>query len=136
MKRFFTLVLLASVTLFLACEPELPLGGNDNNGDNNTEEPVPVPKPDPEPDQPEPDPTPEPEPEPAEVTATLTYAECSDVIGGYGNPANYRNSYGTWVVCAYDFGSAIQINKNKVAYVGTPTFEGDIKKVSLKFVES
>ena len=98
------------------------------------EEPEPEnPTPEPEPD---PTPEPEPEPEPAEVTATLTYSECKSSIGGYGKPANYRNSYGTWVVCAYDFGSAIQINKGKVAYIGTPTFEGDIKKISLQFVES
>ena len=130
---------MAIVALFLACEPEYPFGGDESNDDDKTEEPIPVPKPEePEPEnptpEPEPDPTPEPE-EPAEVTATLTYAECADAIGGYGQANNYKNSYGTWVICAYDFGSAIQLNKNKVAYVGTPTFEGDIKKVSLKFVE-
>ena len=130
-------MLVASTSLFLACEPEYSFGGDDNGGDNKAEEPIPVPKPEePENPNPEPEPDPTPDPTPVEITATLTYSECADVIGGYGSPANYRNSYGTWVVCAYDFGSAIQINKNKVAYIGTPTFEGDIKKISLKFVES
>ncbi len=107
MKRFFTLALLVATSLFLACEPEYPFGGGDPNGDddNTTQEPIPVPKPD-EPEEPE-NPTPEepenptPEPEPAEITATLTYSECKSSIGGYSKPANYRNSYGTWVVCAY-----------------------------------
>ena len=137
MKRFFTLALLVATSLFLACEPEYPFGGGGPNGDddNTTQEPIPVPKPE-EPEEPTPE-NPTPEPEPAEITATLTYSECKSSIGGYSKPANYRNSYGTWVVCAYDFGSAIQLNSyKKTSYIGTPTFEGEIKKISLEFVES
>ncbi len=125
MKRIFKFALMAVVALFMACEPELPF--DDGQNDDKTEEPNP---------NPEPNPEPTPEPEPAEVTATLTYDECKSSIGGYGAAANYRNNYGTWVVCAYDFGSAIQINSGKVAYIGTPTFEGDIKRITLTFAES
>lgn len=142
MKRFFTLALLVATSLFLACEPEYPFGGDEPGNGNQTQEPIPVPKPD-EPEEPTPEnPTPEPEnptpdPEPAEITATLTYSECKSSIGGYSKPANYRNSYGIWVVCAYDFGSAIQLNSyKKTSYIGTPTFEGEIKKISLELVES
>ena len=128
MKRFFVFALLAMTSLFLACEPEYPFGGDDTNGDDTptTQEPIPVPKPeDPE------------EPTPAEITATLTYDECADCVLGYNNPQSYTNSYGTWVICAYNEDS-MQLNKKsgKNAYIGTPTFEGDIKKITLNFTES
>lgn len=129
MRRFLTLLLIVSTTLFLACEPELPFG--DDTNDDNTEQPTPTPNPDPEP---EPDPTPD--PEPAEVTATLTYEECKSLVSGYGKPKSYTNSYGTWTICAYDNSNGIQINSGKVAYIGTPTFEGDIKRITLTFAES
>ena len=132
MKRLFLILLLAtSVVLYNACGPfEFP--GYDEGGDgDNTEESTPTPNPDP---TPKPDPTPDPKPE--SVTATLTYSECAKAIGGYGKENNYNNSYGTWVICAYDFGSAIQLNSTKkTSYVGTPTFKGDITKISLQFVE-
>ena len=138
MKRFLTLLLIVSTTLFLACKPELPFG--DDTNDDSTEQPTPTPDPEPEPEPenptPEPEPEPTPDPEPAEVTATLTYNECKSAIGGYGKPKSYANSYGTWTICAYDNSNGIQINKGKVAYIGTPTFEGDIKKITLKFAES
>ena len=133
MKRLFIAVLLATTSLFLACEPEYPFGGDDSN-DDNTEEPIPVPKPEPEPD---PEPEPEPEPEPAEVIATLTYSECSSILEkSYGKPKSYSNAYGTWTICVYDNSNAMQINSGKVAYIGTPKFEGDIKKITLRFSES
>ena len=65
-------------------------------------------------------------------TATLTYAECKSVISGYENPKTYKNSYGEWTICAYDYGSAIQINGSKVAYIGTPTFDAPIHKVEIE----
>lgn len=115
------------VTLFLACEPYYPFGAEDTNGEgNNTEQPTPTP-----------DPTPDPEPAPAEITATLTYDECVDCVLGYNNPQSYTNSYGTWVICAYNEKS-MQLNKKsgKNAYIGTPTFEGDIKRITLNFSEN
>ena len=135
MKRILTLLLVAVTTLFLACEPNDWLSGlTPPGGGDGTETPTPE---TPTPENPEPEnPTPE-NPAPAEVTATLTYSECKESIGGYGKSNNYRNSSGTWVVCAFDFGSAIQLNSNKkTSYIGTPTFEGDIKKISLEFVEN
>lgn len=136
MKRFLTLLLIVSTTLFLACKPELPF--DDDTNDDSTEQPTPTPNPDPEPENPTPDPEPEPtpDPEPAEVTATLTYNECKSSIGGYGKPNSYANSYGTWTICAYDNSNGIQINSGKVAYIGTPTFEGDIKRIALTFAEN
>ena len=126
MKRALTLLLIAVVALFIACEPNDWLAGlvPPSGNEDGTETPTPeVPKPE----------NPEPEnPAPAEVTATLTYSECSSQVKGYGNEATYTNEYGTWVICAYDSNS-MQINHNKVAYIGTPTFQGDIKKVKLTF---
>lgn len=136
MRRFLTLLLIVSTTLFLACKPELPFG--DDTNDDSTEQPTPTPNPDPEPEPENPtpeNPTPE-EPTPAEVTATLTYSECASVISGYDNPRNYKNTYGTWVVCAYGGNKDIQINSNKVAYIGTPTFANDITKIKIEFNKS
>ena len=139
MKRFFTLALLVATSLFLACEPEYPFGGDEPGNGNQTQEPIPVPKPD-EPEEPE-NPTPEnPTPEnpvPAEVTATLTYDECKSILEkSYGKLKSYTNSYGTWTICVYDNSNGMQINKGKVAYIGTPTFEGEIKRITLNFAES
>ena len=73
----------------------------------------------------------------APTKATLTYAECKDVIAGYNSPKSYKNSYGSWTICAYNHdNSAIQINANKVAYIGTPTFNGTVQSVSLTLTES
>ena len=128
-------------SLCLACEPEYPFNGdNSDSGNSNTpQEPIPVPKPEEpeEPENPEPE-NPNPEaPTPAEITATLTYDECADCVLGYNNPQSYTNSYGTWIICAYNEES-MQLNKKsgKNAYIGTPTFEGDIKKITLNFTES
>lgn len=135
MKRIFTFALIATTVLFLACEPGIELPDCPDGG--NTEQPTPTPEPTPDPEPtPEPEPEPTPDPEPEAVTATLTYNECKSVVGGYNKPNSYINSYGTWMVCAYDFGSAMQLNSGKVAYIGTPTFEGDITKISLSFAES
>lgn len=67
-------------------------------------------------------------------TATLTYEELpnpGDYIKGYGKPATYTNASGTWTICAYHSNSSFQINKDKVAYIGTPVFGGDIKSISI-----
>ncbi len=69
-------------------------------------------------------------------TATLTFDEAKEYVSGYGSPKEYTNSYGTWVICAYKNGSNMQINKNKVAYIGTPEFEHNISSVSLSFDEA
>ena len=128
-------------SLCLACEPEYPFNGdNSDSGNSNTpQEPIPVPKPEEpeEPENPEPE-NPNPEaPTPAEVTATLTYEECSSLLEkSYGKPKSYTNAYGTWTICVYDNSNAMQINSGKVAYIGTPKFEGDIKKITLHFAES
>ena len=134
MKRIFKFALMAVVALFLACEPELPF--DDGQNDDKTEQPTPTPEPEPDP-TPEPEPDPTPEPEPAEVTATLTYDECKSIlVKSYGNPKSYTNSYGTWTICVYDNSNGMQINSGKVAYIGTPKFEGDIKRITLTFAES
>lgn len=71
------------------------------------------------------------------VTATLTYAECKDVIAGYKSPKTYTNSYGSWTICAYNHNDiAIQLNDNKVAYIGTPTFSGIAQSLSLTLTEN
>ena len=75
-------------------------------------------------------------PEPQPITATLTYDECKSIISGYGNLRSYTNSFGTWTICAYDNKNGIQLNKNKAAYVGTPTFEGDITNIKIDFAEN
>ncbi|MBE6188413.1 MAG: hypothetical protein E7143_04735 [Rikenellaceae bacterium] len=73
----------------------------------------------------------------APVTATLTYAECKSIIAGYKSPKTYKNSYGSWTICAYNHNDeAIQINDGKVAYIGTPTFSGAVHTLSLTLTES
>ena len=64
-------------------------------------------------------------------TATLTYEEAKEKTKGYNNPTAYTNSYGTWTVSAYNTGSAFQLNKDKVAYLGTPAMPGTIKSIKL-----
>lgn len=131
MRRLLTILLISATVLFSACEPEdNPFGGDgtEQGGGDNTQDPIPVPKPD--------EPEPEPEPTPAEVTATLTYEECAEYVTGYGNVNEYTNDYGTWILCAYGGSEDIQLNDGKVAYVGTPTFEGDITKVKFSFDKS
>ena len=138
-SRLFTLALMAVATLFLACQPESPFEEIDNDGPTQGTFPDQEPNPDPLPNPEEPNPE-EPKPEnpaPVEVTATLTYDECKSLlVKSYGNPKSYANSFGTWTICVYDNSNAMQINSGKVAYIGTPTFEGDIKKITLNFAES
>ncbi len=67
--------------------------------------------------------------------AMLTYAEISnpaDYLKSYGNPTVYTNGYGDWNICAYNTGSAFQLNSGKVAYLGTPQFDGTITNVTIK----
>lgn len=77
------------------------------------------------------------QPEPQPVTATLTYAEADDKATGYGNANSYTNAYGEWTICAYNYDkSSFQLNGGKVAYIGTPQFEGEITEITVNTVES
>ena len=77
------------------------------------------------------------QPEPQPVTATLTYAEASDKATGYGSPNSYTNAYGEWTICAYNYDkSSFQLNSGKVAYIGTPQFEGEITEITVNTVEN
>lgn len=121
MKRLYLAFLALMTTLSVACNPiDNSTNSDDNSGGNNTETPTP-------------EPTPDPQPEIVEVT--LTSEECADYIAGYGKPNSYTNSFGTWEICAYKYNGAMQINKGKVAYIGTPTFKSDICKVKITFIE-
>lgn len=74
---------------------------------------------------------------PAGGSAMLTYSELDNpaqYLKSYGNPTTYTNSYGTWNICAYNTGSAYQLNGGKVAYLGTPEFDGTITSVTIKNV--
>jgi len=89
-------------------------------------------------DKPTPDPEPTPDPiQNPEVsyTASLSYAElgssASAVVAGYGERRTYKNTFGTWEVCAFDFGRAFQLNSNKVCYIGTPEFESSIFSITI-----
>lgn len=71
------------------------------------------------------------------ATATLTYDECKSKAAGYENANEYTNNHGTWIICAYNYDNqAIQLNKDKVAYVGTPTFANPATSISLTLVEN
>ena len=71
------------------------------------------------------------------ATATLTYDECKSKAAGYDSPNKYTNDYGTWTICAYNYDNqAIQLNKGKVAYVGTPTFANPATSITLTLAES
>ncbi|MBO6169120.1 MAG: DNA/RNA non-specific endonuclease [Bacteroidales bacterium] len=63
-------------------------------------------------------------------TAMLTYDEASDYVKGYGSVQKYTNQYGTWTICASKQKS-FQLNNGKVAYLGTPQFEGAIKELTI-----
>lgn len=76
-------------------------------------------------------------PEPQPVTATLTYDEASDKATGYGKENLYTNVYGEWTICAYNYDkSSFQLNGGKVAYIGTPQFEGEITEIKINTVEN
>lgn len=76
-------------------------------------------------------------PEPQPVTATLTYAEASDKATGYGKENLYTNVYGEWTICAYNYDkSSFQLNGGKVAYIGTPQFEGEITEIKINTVNN
>ncbi|MBR2352757.1 MAG: DNA/RNA non-specific endonuclease [Alistipes sp.] len=71
------------------------------------------------------------------ATATLTYDECASAVSGYESPKSYTNSYGTWIICAYNHNKvAMQLNGGKVAYIGTPTFEAEVTEVEIETVEN
>ena len=66
-------------------------------------------------------------------TAKLSYSEWatpSTYLKGYGSPVEYTNDFGTWTICGYNQ-SSIQLNKGKVAYVGTPTMPGVISSITI-----
>lgn len=76
-------------------------------------------------------------PEPQPVTATLTYDEASDKATGYGKENLYTNAYGEWTICAHNYNkSSFQLNDGKVAYIGTPQFEGEITEIKINTVEN
>ncbi|MBO7643500.1 MAG: DNA/RNA non-specific endonuclease [Bacteroidales bacterium] len=64
-------------------------------------------------------------------TAMLTYSEASSFVSGYNSPKDYTNSYGTWAICTYNGNPGFQLNKDKVAYIGTPSFEASITSIIL-----
>lgn len=66
-------------------------------------------------------------------TASLTYEECSSAFSSYGSPKQYTNDSGTWTICAHNETTykAMQLNKNKVAYIGTPTFENSVSSITM-----
>lgn len=125
MKQRFLLIpaLLFAALSFNSCEGADPDPVPDPDGPSKVD-PTPIPDPDPDPD---------PVPPIEAVTATLTFEEAKDAFGGYGNPCEYTNTYGKWVICAYKNGSNMQLNGNKVAYIGTPEFEAAISSVSISF---
>lgn len=128
MKQHFLLIsaLVFAAFSFNACEEVNP---DPVPGPDWPSQVVPTPTPDPDPD---PDPVP-----PIEaVTATLTFEEAKDAFGGYSKPCEYTNTYGTWIICAYKNGSNMQLNGNKVAYIGTPEFDAAISSVSIGFDEA
>lgn len=128
MKQHFLLIsaLVFAAFSFNACEEVNP---DPVPGPDGPSQVVPTPTPDPDPD---PDPVP-----PIEaVTATLTFEEAKDAFGGYSKPCEYTNTYGTWIICAYKNGSNMQLNGNKVAYIGTPEFDAAISSVSIGFDEA
>ncbi len=76
-------------------------------------------------------------PEPQPFTATLTYAEAGDKATGYGKANSYTNTYGEWTICAYNYNKkAFQLNEDKVAYIGTPQFDGEITEITVNTVEN
>lgn len=74
------------------------------------------------------------------IEATLTYAEVAGagISLAYDSPKTYTNSFGDWIVCAYDYNkSAFQLNsRRKVSYIGTPEFAGEITEILINTSES
>ena len=67
-------------------------------------------------------------------TAMLVYDEKSKgFAAGYGTVKDYTNDYGTWTICAFNntTDKGFQIREGKVAYIGTPSFDGTITSVSI-----
>lgn len=70
--------------------------------------------------------------------ASLTFSEAAGRYS-YGSPVEYTNDSGEWVICVYSDGSSstgFQLNKNKVAYIGTPEFDGRITGITIKMVRN
>ncbi len=77
-------------------------------------------------------------PEPEPIVATLTYDEAQDAFSAYNDPKEYTNDYGTWTICAYNSGSAFQLNTDgsKRRYMVTPAFSGKITSIVLNHTEN
>lgn len=70
--------------------------------------------------------------------ASLTFSEAAGRYS-YGSPVEYTNDSGEWVICVYSDGyssTGFQLNRNKVAYIGTPEFDGTITAITIKTVRN
>lgn len=70
--------------------------------------------------------------------ASLTFEEAASKYT-YGSVKSYTNDGGEWAICCYSDGTegtGFQINAGKVAYIGTPEFEGIITSLTIKTTKS
>lgn len=70
--------------------------------------------------------------------ASLTFEEAASKYA-YGTVKSYTNDSGEWTICCYSDGNAntgFQLNAGKVAYIGTPEFEGVITSLTIKTAKS
>lgn len=70
--------------------------------------------------------------------ASLTFEEAASKYT-YGTVKSYTNDSGEWTICCYSDGNAntgFQLNTGKVAYIGTPLFEGIITSLTIKTTKS
>ena len=70
--------------------------------------------------------------------ASLTFEEAASKYT-YGDVKSYTNDSGEWAICCYSDGTAntgFQINDGRVAYIGTPLFEGIITSLTIKTTKS
>lgn len=69
---------------------------------------------------------------------SLTFEEAASKYS-YGTVVTYTNDSGEWEICCYSDGTAntgFQINKGKVAYIGTPLFDGIISSLTINTTKS
>lgn len=70
--------------------------------------------------------------------ASLTFEEAASKYT-YGSVKSYTNDGGEWAICCYSDGTedtGFQINAGKIAYIGTPEFEGIITSLTIKTTKS
>jgi len=76
-----------------------------------------------------------PQPETVEK-ASLSYnelaASASEYVAGYGVERLYPNASGDWTISAYNYKGGFQLNSNKAAYIGTPSFNRRIDTITIK----